>query len=66
MNTAKFTKLSSGFLIRVLESLFTRLGGDHVVNMDENWCDFHEHENEVEREECERVEAMIKIVMTKS
>lgn len=49
-----FATLSPEFLTEVLVLVFNRLDDGEVMDMDENWCEFHEHEDEEEREECEK------------
>lgn len=48
---ARFATLSPEFLTEVLALVFNRF---EIMEINEHWCEFHEHKDEEEREECEK------------
>jgi BTB/POZ domain len=53
VNKDRFATLSPTFLTAVLEIAFQRIDGLAPVDWDDNWCDYHEHESDQGRAECE-------------
>ena len=51
MSKERLATLSSEFLVAVLDFTFLRINED-PPEMNDDWCEFHEHETESEREAC--------------
>jgi hypothetical protein len=52
MSNVRLTTLPSKFLIAIIEIAIQRIDDD-APSTHEDWCQFHEHEDVSEREECE-------------